>query len=223
MIAFWRTFRAAHFGNSASLKISYLLVVNNALLVKTPITIFCSNKCIGCSCFSVIQMPWCLWAVGIKSAADTISTSNICALALWWRHNERDCVSNHQPRDGLRNRLFRHIWKETSKLRVTGLCAGNSPVTGEFRAQMASNAWKCFHLMTSSWRILPSSGHHWNNLRNLPTARPKLTGCGQLTPNGDIDLACIDSDVALLPDGTRPLPKPMLTPRVWNSVEFTRE
>ena len=29
---------------------------------------------------------------------------------------------------------------KTSKLRVTGLCAGNSPVTGEFPAQMASNA-----------------------------------------------------------------------------------
>ena len=30
--------------------------------------------------------------------------------------------------------------KKTSKLRVTGLCAGNSPGTGEFSAQMASNA-----------------------------------------------------------------------------------
>ena len=30
--------------------------------------------------------------------------------------------------------------KENTKLRVTGLCAGNSPVTGEFSAQMASNA-----------------------------------------------------------------------------------
>ena len=30
--------------------------------------------------------------------------------------------------------------KKTSKLRVTGLCAGNSPGTGEFPAQMASNA-----------------------------------------------------------------------------------
>ena len=30
--------------------------------------------------------------------------------------------------------------KETSKLRVTGLCAGNSPVPGEFPAQMPSNA-----------------------------------------------------------------------------------
>ena len=27
-----------------------------------------------------------------------------------------------------------------SKFRVTGLCAGNSPGTGEFTAQMASNA-----------------------------------------------------------------------------------
>ena len=32
------------------------------------------------------------------------------------------------------------ISKKTSKLRVTGLCAENSPVTGEFPAQMASNA-----------------------------------------------------------------------------------
>ena len=30
--------------------------------------------------------------------------------------------------------------KKTSKLRVTGLCAGNSSGTGEFPAQMASNA-----------------------------------------------------------------------------------
>ena len=30
--------------------------------------------------------------------------------------------------------------KKISKLRVTGLCAGNSPVTGEFPAQMASDA-----------------------------------------------------------------------------------
>ena len=30
--------------------------------------------------------------------------------------------------------------RKTSKLRVTGLCRGNSPGTGEFPAQMASNA-----------------------------------------------------------------------------------
>ena len=30
--------------------------------------------------------------------------------------------------------------KKTSKLRVTGLCTGNSPMTGKFPAQKASNA-----------------------------------------------------------------------------------
>ena len=38
------------------------------------------------------------------------------------------------------NRLFRRRSKKTSNLRVTGLCVGNSPGTGEFPAQMASNA-----------------------------------------------------------------------------------
>ena len=53
-------------------------------------------------------------------------------MTLHWRHNERDCVSNHQPRDCLLNRLFRRKTKKISKLRVTGLCEGNSPLTGEF-------------------------------------------------------------------------------------------
>ena len=60
--------------------------------------------------------------------------------ALRWRHNERDSVSNHQPHDCLLNRLFRRRSKKTSKLRVTGLCVGNSPGTGEFPTQMASYA-----------------------------------------------------------------------------------
>ena len=57
-----------------------------------------------------------------------------------WRHNGCDGVSTHQPHDCLLNRLFRRSLKETSKLRVTGLYDGNSPVTGEFPAQMTSNA-----------------------------------------------------------------------------------
>ena len=46
--------------------------------------------------------------------------------------------------------LFRRRSKKTSKLCVTGLCVGNSPVTGEFPAQMASNAEYILHLVTSS-------------------------------------------------------------------------
>ena len=46
---------------------------------------------------------------------------------LRWRHNDHDEVSNHQPHGCLLNRLFRRRSKKTSKLRVTGLCVGNSP------------------------------------------------------------------------------------------------
>ena len=77
---------------------------------------------------------------------------------LHWRHNERGGVSDHQPRDCLLNRLFKRRSKKTSKLRVTGLCAVNSPVTGEFPVQRAGNAenvsiWWRHHeyLNTSHW------------------------------------------------------------------------
>ena len=61
-------------------------------------------------------------------------------MTLQWRHNGRDSVSNHQPYYCLLNCLFKRRSTKTSKLRVTGPCAGNSPVTGEFPAQMACNA-----------------------------------------------------------------------------------
>ena len=49
-------------------------------------------------------------------------------MTLHWRHNDHVGVSNHQPRGCLLNRLFRRRWKKISKLRVTGLCVGYSPV-----------------------------------------------------------------------------------------------
>ena len=60
--------------------------------------------------------------------------------SLQWRHNGRDSVSNHQPCECLLSRLIRRKSKKTSRLRVTGLYAGNSPETGDFPAQRASNA-----------------------------------------------------------------------------------
>ena len=79
---------------------------------------------------------------------------------LRWRRNERDGVSNHQPHDCLLKRLFGRRSKKASKLRVTGLCVGNSPGTGEFPGQMASDAenasiwWRhrdCGRLISSDW------------------------------------------------------------------------
>ena len=77
--------------------------------------------------------------------------------SLRWRHNGHDGVSNHQHHHCLLNPLFRRRSKKTLKLRVTGLCVGNSPATSEFPAQMASNAendsiwWRhhgllCYHI-----------------------------------------------------------------------------
>ena len=66
--------------------------------------------------------------------------ATILLKALQWRHNERDGVSNHQPRDCLLNCLFSRRSTIKPKLRVTGLCEGKPPVTGEFPAQRASNA-----------------------------------------------------------------------------------
>ena len=75
---------------------------------------------------------------------------------LQWRHHGHNSVSNHQPHDCLLNRLFRRRSKKTSKLRVTGLCAGNSPQTGEFSAQMATNAENASIWWRHHDKILPA-------------------------------------------------------------------
>ena len=60
------------------------------------------------------------------------SRSPWASIASGWRHNELDGVLNHRRLEGLPNRLFRLRSNKTSKLRVTGLCDGNPPMTGEF-------------------------------------------------------------------------------------------
>ena len=87
-------------------------------------------------------------------------TSMLQQLSLPWRHNEPDGVSNHQPHHCLLNCLFGRRSKKPPKLRATGLCAGNSPMTGELPAQMASNAenisiwWRPHdHAYTTYWEI----------------------------------------------------------------------
>ena len=81
--------------------------------------------------------------------------------SLQWRHNGHHGVSNHRPHGCLLNRLFMRKSKKTSKPGVTGLCEENSPVTGEFPAQGASNAenvsiwWR--HHVTASLDLWHSS------------------------------------------------------------------
>ena len=90
------------------------------------------------------------WCIYVSPDQDNLT------LTLQWRHNERDGVSNHQPHDCLLNHLFRRRSKNTSKLRLTGLCEGNSPVTGEFPTQRASNAEN----VSISWRHHIFFSHH---------------------------------------------------------------
>ena len=80
-------------------------------------------------------LPWCehgkwhnrtCYSFYTRSGKVCTVRGRVIIIALRWRHNGRDSVSHHQPHDCLLNRLFRHRSKKTSKLRVTGLCAGNS-------------------------------------------------------------------------------------------------
>ena len=93
----------------------------------------------GCMIYMVVTLfsllrfaetGYLTWTVPCKRDTDSLR----------WRHNDHDGGSNHQPHGCLLNRLFRRKSKKTSKLRVTGLCVGNSPGTGEFPAQRASYA-----------------------------------------------------------------------------------
>ena len=94
-------------------------------------------------------VPWIIWESGhldytwgkLRTLVSGAFLTALCSMhiALQWRHNDHDCVSNHQPHDCLLNLLFRRGSKKTSKLRVTGLCEGNPPVTGGFPSQRASD------------------------------------------------------------------------------------
>ena len=98
-------------------------------------------------------------------------------MTLQWRHNEHDGVSNHQSYDCLINRLFRLRWKKASKLRVTGLCKGNSPVTGEFPAQRASNVenvpiWWCHHDIWCQLKVTIAILYFRTEVTGLPNKCP---------------------------------------------------
>ena len=80
---------------------------------------------------------------------------------LYWRHNERDEVSNHRRFDCLLNRLFRCRLTKISNLCVTGLCEWNLPVTGGFSPEKASNAemFPFEDVITNKLKILGFEGY----------------------------------------------------------------
>ena len=86
-------------------------------------------------------------------------TSSFC-MNIWFVNHYSDVIMNKMASQITSHIIiystvfFRRRSKKTSKLRVTCLCAGNSPVTGEFLAQRASNAenisiwWRHFVVIT---------------------------------------------------------------------------
>ena len=107
----------------------------------------------------------CLSALSELTASGTNFTNEIFLFKSWfywscqiadmhrslqWHHYECNVVSNHQRLGCLFNRLFRRRSKKTSKLRITGLCEGNSPVTGVFPTQRASNVENVCRIKTGS-------------------------------------------------------------------------
>ena len=117
------------------------------------------------SCVTEYNNPYELqsWLWNMKYYMEKYGFSSLWPSDIIWRqgslqrrHYGHDSVSNHQPHDCLLNRLFRRRSKKTSTLRVTGLCAANSPVTGEFPAQMASYVENA-----SIWWRHHDLGQHW--------------------------------------------------------------
>ena len=68
------------------------------------------------------------------------SDVNVYAIKYEIRYNERNGVSNHRRLDFYSTVCSGIDKRKTSKLHVTGLREGNSPVTGGFPTQRASNA-----------------------------------------------------------------------------------
>ena len=88
---------------------------------------------IGASAIKIIEGSkgdnclMCIYIIFVRICLAQHACQIFHTSSLHWRHNDHDGVSNHQPYGCLLNRLFRRRSKKTSKLRVTGLCVGNSP------------------------------------------------------------------------------------------------
>ena len=114
------------------------------------------------------QQPW-YWLCETNGPLSSMEKDYMDPLRR--RHNERYGVSNHQPHHCLLNRLFRCRSTKIPKLRVTGLCVGISPVTGEFPAQMTSKAefffiWWRHHVkqILHHGGLAPGSNEGWANV-----------------------------------------------------------
>ena len=140
------------------------------------------------------RVVWVQCVIPLSACTVVLSRILLWGPTLQWRHNECDGVSNHRRLDYLLNRLFKRRSKKTSNLRVTGLCEGNPPVTGEFPAQKASNA----EYVSISWRHHADSNVSWANV--CPTSGRQNLCWVSLGPNniaiwGDMTMFFVNSSL----------------------------
>ena len=128
-----------------------------------------------------VRSPWRQRSSCRRRRANLHSRWGHCDLII----QEHDGVSNYKPHQCLLNRLFRPWSKKTSKLRVTGLCVGNSLVT-----QMASNAvnvstwWRHHgHCDAMEWKCVP---HYWPFVRRIRRWTPNSHHKGPAMKNFDV-------------------------------------
>ena len=94
-------------------------------------------------------------------AGDTLTAQSARGpTTIRWRHNGHDDISNHQFHHCLLNRLFGCWSRKTSKLRVTGLCAGihRGPVNSRHKWPVTRKMFPFDDVMMSicdSDRIIP--------------------------------------------------------------------
>ena len=147
--AIWKT-------NSVCMIIKYLLMLllpNIRSWWVRNVDKLLNSSTIGLQCVHKETLQYCNY---IAWQQESINYLLVTENPLQWCHNEHDGDSNNQCPDCLLNRLFRRESKKTPKLRVTGLWEGNSPVTGEFPAQRASNAEN----VSIWWRHHEQNGYH---------------------------------------------------------------
>ena len=159
---------------SVSLHSKTTVIIKRNIYTFEELILVANIRCITSMTSSCrICLYMCVRVCVCTNMAITVSVPLNTYLSLQWRHNERYAVLNHQSHDCLLNRLFRRRSKKTSKLRFTGLCAGNSPLN----AQMASKAenvsiWWRQHGSRMCRDGSSSSRRHW--IRMIKNENRKL-------------------------------------------------
>ena len=113
-------------------------ICQSAILI-SPCLLLCFVL-FGATTASFVRMLYKFFMTSWLQFGNAFSLNAAMCVALQWRHNERHGTSNHQPYDFYSTAFWKPRSKKTPKLRANGLCAGKSPVTGEFPSQRANNA-----------------------------------------------------------------------------------